>query len=919
MFKIAKKALILLILPLLVVVIAGGNRLHADDSAAWFAGTPLLERLAEATPADAQQQNAAQCTNMTLPVVHQAAQELLVNNEDHCMVATSAGLVETYGRYFQPLGFDKAYPVNNTQLGGGHPVVVPVPNFPSGLLLRGDSSYPGTNIALFKQLSSHLQFNGNIFAPSYTVTPADLTFKYPSGRVMAFNVPSTLSFSNDGEYMVAEGIFHGFVRINLSSLQMVTFAQNVPRNSAGVPQGAETKISPSGRFVTIAYNAPGNWGTKYFKIIDVSTCGVQNAAYNAATSTCQTHDYFGELQAAIPDLVGISNVQFATDDTLNFVATTKDADGYHFAFYSLTAAGKTKRQVEYLGMGDSFASGEGTFNYIDGTETDLNQCHQSVFSYPYLVSREVSSVASVACSGATIDNIIGDDPNNEDNQLKDVFDRDLQQTQIAEAKRENIPGILQQRAFLKSHNPQLVTISVSGNDVGFSDIIKRCVLPFNNVSSSSQNCFQTYEDRLELVNVINNQFDRLVSTYKQLKSGDPTRRIYVIGYPQLVKADGQCGINVRLSAEDTVFATQLVSYLNSVIRRAAQQTGVLYVDTENAFVGHRLCEDGSKAVNGLTAGNNTLHLLGNESFHPNKLGHQLFAQTILSQTNNLTAPMPSPIALPAPTPQDTEAADLLAAPKTSRIVYEIVNLGKDIMYMPKGVVDLSSTFIASKLLPNSNLSAVLHSTPINVGSLHVDGTGKITGSIIIPEDVSAGIHTLHLYGKDMFGYPMDVQQTVYVLGSADDADGDGALNADDSCLGIPNSGVDVDRDGVDDVCDTEIGAVPDESANKITGSTTKSLPEEQDANHVVNATEFILSSNLQPAGQNTLQKSSLQDTTQPEVQGAETVKDNTAILAQTEPKEPQDNSWWKLVVVVFLAIIAIGAVRNMILRRRQAK
>ncbi len=83
-----------------------------------------------------------------------------------------------------------------------------------------------------------------------------------------------------------------------------------------------------------------------------------------------------------------------------------------------------QRLEQYLALGDSFASGEGTFNYIAGTEDGPNQCHQSIFSYPYLMQSNVGETASVACSGAKISNIrnIGD---NDVNQLDGINDADI--------------------------------------------------------------------------------------------------------------------------------------------------------------------------------------------------------------------------------------------------------------------------------------------------------------------------------------------------------------------------------------------------------------------------------------------------------------------------------------------------------------
>jgi lysophospholipase L1-like esterase len=470
--------------------------------------------------------------------------------------------------------------------------------------------------------------------------------------------------------------------------------------------------------------------------------------------------------------------------------------------FSITPTGAVTRLEDYLAMGDSYISGEGAFAYRDGTDTSENKCHQSTLSYPYLIGTSFESFASVACSGAVIDNIIGDERQSDDYQVKVKPTQNLANL----ALEDHVPGYILQRDFLND-NPQAVTISIGGNDVGFKDIITRCIVPFNAGTSTAQTCYQTYEDRLELLNTIDEQFNRLVGTYQTLRGSDPTRRVYVIGYPQIVSDAGSCGLNVRMNAIERVFANQLTSYLDSVIEKAAAKAGVLYVSTQAALDGHKLCEDGTKAVNGLTAGDDKL-FLGNESYHPNALGHQLLEGTIMSATDGLKAPMP-PADSTAQVQKPIDSLPILQVPKTNRAINEVLNAGQDIMDAVAGT-SLSPGLDTFKgiLLPNSDFTAVLHSNPLNLGTYHVDANSQLTNDIVIPSGTPAGFHTLHLYGKDIAGNAIDVQQTVYVKVSSADYDGDGIANVNDSCQYLPNSEVDIDQDGIDDACDPDIGAAP---------------------------------------------------------------------------------------------------------------
>lgn len=786
---------------LFVASLAPTPNTGAATNVGWLGGgTPQLNMVGTTTAEATNRADPGSCTNMTIPVVRSSYQQLLTNNEPHCMVRTSEGLVDSRLTLIQPNDFPKAYPIDLTM--AGYPVLVPTPGYPGAFLVTADAAYPGANIGFYRQLSNYLTFNGSVSSPRFNVSAPDLYFRYPNGRGMAFNELATLNFSNSGTYAVVEAMYYGFVRINLTTLQMTAFAPNSIVNSAGNPLGAVTAISPSGKYAALAYTVPG-WGNKYFKVIDVDSCGGgTTAAYDAATTACKSVDYLAAAQSAIPGLAEINNVTFANDNSLNFVATIQNGTTRSYARYEMTASGEKARLEQYLAMGDSFASGEGTFNYLAGTDTGLNKCHQSVYAYASLMSARVGSTASVACSGAVMNNIRDNNSEQRQDQLLTSYKpSDADETL---AKANHTPGVILQSKFINQDNPQAVTISIGGNDIGFSNIIDRCILSFN--SSHTNDCYATYNERQSLVNAVDAQFGNLVSTYKRLRLGDSTRRVYVVGYPQVITAGGNCGLNVRFSKSETKFASDLVSYLNSVIAKAAASAGVRYINTEHALDGHKLCEPGTKAVNGLTAGNDIFHLVGNESYHPNQLGHELLASAILSATKNLTLPMPASPDVPQPHLTDNLA--ILEAPKTTDPVYMYLNVSEDSVQKLSDLMAVNVNQFRGIVRPNSPFRAVLHSAPTDLGTLMAGADGAISGSVQVPSGLAPGFHTLHLYGKNIVGDPIDIQQTVYLEASADDFDGDGVANSVDSCPAMPQSGQDADQDSIDDICDPVIGNPP---------------------------------------------------------------------------------------------------------------
>jgi len=70
----------------------------------------------------------------------------------------------------------------------------------------------------------------------------------------------------------------------------------------------------------------------------------------------------------------------------------------------------------------------------------------------------------------------------------------------------------------------------------------------------------------------------------------------------------------------------------------------------------------------------------------------------------------------------------------------------------------------------------------------------------------------------MSGAAIDIQKIIYIAASMDDYNGDGISNTGDPCIFFSVSGIDADKDGVDDVCDQDIQATPQAAANSVTTS-----------------------------------------------------------------------------------------------------
>jgi len=617
---------------------------------------------------------------------------------------------------------------------------------------------------------------------------------------------TSMNFSQNGQWMVMSMPNVAMLRVNLQTFEVLPFGNGF-NYTIGVDPAIRTTISNDGRYAAVS-----SQGFSSFKIYDLVTCETVPDTINGPVS-CQSRDLKTFLGQQLPGYSFSSNLKFISNDALTAYATYFVGSARKTAMVTVGASTSISNQIEILGMGESFISGEGAFDYQGGTDTKDNKCHLSLISYPYLIGKDLSfnSYKSVACSGALTEDIT----NASDSYKGQAQNRKTERKQRKELEIDSIfasfkPGYINQSDFVSRYQPKVMLISVGGNDIGFSKIVTKCGVPWELAT-----CYSSYEDRLELVREINNRlFPKLVQTYQIIKnSGAPDARIYVIGYPQIAKPGGNCALNVHLRKEEIVFSKQLISYLNSVIKLATSKAGVFYVDTEDALNDHRLCEakGGSVAVNGLTLGYDLptkFGPIGTESYHPNDLGHQLLENKILKATHNLTDSMP--VANLGAVPPLENGQEILNAPQSGRTVYpgqHADSLTDEILFI-QSPANININGAQYSLKPSASYRIELHSNPVVLGNYLTDTGGNLNAQIQLPANISPGSHTLHIYGTNVAGEAVDIYKTVYVAVSDDDYNGNGIPNSSDPCVFVDALGIDYDQDGIDDVCDGIISEAP---------------------------------------------------------------------------------------------------------------
>ena len=230
------------------------------------------------------------------------------------------------------------------------------------------------------------------------------------------------------------------------------------------------------------------------------------------------------------------------------------------------AQASAQSTVHYVALGDSYSSGLGAGSYIGSS----GSCDQSTNAYPALwdAANQPASYVSEACAGATTTTVLS-------SQLSAL-----------------------------SAATTLVSITVGGNDVGFTSVMETCVLlPTSSCVSAVHHAEGLTATQLpgELDSVLN-----------AIHADAPNARVVILDYPELydLSRSSSC---IGLSTTDRTNLNQGADQLDSQIQAAAARHGDAFGEMRTAFTGHEICDSSSwlHSVNFLDV---------SESYHPTGAG-----------------------------------------------------------------------------------------------------------------------------------------------------------------------------------------------------------------------------------------------------------------------------------------------------------
>ena len=225
-------------------------------------------------------------------------------------------------------------------------------------------------------------------------------------------------------------------------------------------------------------------------------------------------------------LVALTTVA-ATAATIAFTATSAQAAG-----------------ANYAALGDSYSSGLGAGNYGSS-----GSCDRSSGAYGQLWANANSPSAFdfAACSGATTTDVINT------------------------------------QAPTLSSSTTLVSLTIGGNDVGFSSVMETCVL------GSTSSCVSAVDNAENQANTT--LPGKLDNALNAIAAHAPHARVVVLDYPELY--DLSVSFCIGLSNTDRVALNQAADLLDSQIQAAAARHGDVFADVRSAFSGHEICDGGS--------------------------------------------------------------------------------------------------------------------------------------------------------------------------------------------------------------------------------------------------------------------------------------------------------------------------------------
>jgi hypothetical protein len=252
--------------------------------------------------------------------------------------------------------------------------------------------------------------------------------------------------------------------------------------------------------------------------------------------------------------------------------------------------------AQWVGLGDSYAAGP----LIPNQSLNPLGCLRSDKNYAHLSATAVGkSLSDVSCSGATTE--------------------DMTAAQDVTPGPANPPQL-----NALSAATQTVSLTIGGNDIGFTSIIESCA----SANPFGHPCKDQYDNGSgdQLAARINATAPKVAAVIQGIHTRAPSARVLVLGYEPILPETGSgCWPQVPLAWADVPYLRATEQRLNTMLRNTAIANGARYVDVYTASIGHDSCKSSStRWVEPLIPGNTAA------PFHPNARGMAGVTPTVVA-------------------------------------------------------------------------------------------------------------------------------------------------------------------------------------------------------------------------------------------------------------------------------------------------
>jgi hypothetical protein len=314
------------------------------------------------------------------------------------------------------------------------------------------------------------------------------------------------------------------------------------------------------------------------------------------------------------------------------------------------------RDLFVVSLGDSYSSGEGNpdtkgdywdFNPLTSPDyaswLDL-RCHRSRHGWPQQVAQYLEhdhtglqdaarvSYVGLSCSGAKIVNFPGTS-----------YDGGILEPYLGAVPPcpenanlcayEPLPSQVDQlRGYIAEAGraPDLVLVSIGGNDIGFADIIFDCLV-FYCESDFNDDLHDVVKDRLR---ALKDKYARMAKAFDEL--GIDPATVHLLEYPNATRNEkgelDSCSYPTTTDGDFGWVERNVIYPLSDAIRTATVTHGWQFLEGAlEGFREHGICASGShRWLRDITE---SLDMQGNElgAFHPNWPGHRALRNIVLPQ------------------------------------------------------------------------------------------------------------------------------------------------------------------------------------------------------------------------------------------------------------------------------------------------